>query len=144
MSSAVSQPDDPPFRVMPALDPDNEFFWTSGKDGRLRFLRCQHCGYYVHPPVPICPECLRREVAPEAVSGDATLWSYTVNHQAWAPGAEQPYVIGLVELAEQPGLRLTTNVLAAPEDVEIGMPVHVCFEDHDPVYIPLFEPKPAS
>jgi uncharacterized OB-fold protein len=131
---------DQPFRVMPRLDPDNEFFWTSGQDGRLRFLRCQSCGYFIHPPVPICPECLGRDVAPEAVSGDATLWSYTVNHQPWAPGAEEPYVIGLVEIAEQEGLRLTTNIVAAPEDVTIGMPVRVCFEDHDPVYIPLFEP----
>jgi uncharacterized OB-fold protein len=126
---------------MPRLDPDNEFFWTSGKDGRLRFLRCQDCGYYIHPPTPICPKCYRRNVAPEVVSGDATLWSYTVNHQQWAPGCEEPYVIGLVEIAEQPGLRLTTNIVTAVDAVSIGMPLHVVFEDHDPVYIPLFEPR---
>jgi uncharacterized OB-fold protein len=125
---------------MPRLDADNRFFWTSGKDGQLRFLRCQACGYYIHPPVPICPECLDRDVAPEVVSGDATLWSYTVNHQPWAPGTEDPFVIGLVEMPEQVGLRLTTNILIEPEQVEIGIPLHVVFEDHDPVYVPLFKP----
>ena len=131
---------EPPFRVMPRLDQDNEFFWTSGKDGQLRFLRCLKCRYYVHPPVPICPACLGRELAPEVVSGDAVLWSYTVNFQQWAPGTEEPYVIGLVEFIEQDGLRLTTNIVAEPDEVTVGMPVHVVFEDHDPVFIPLFEP----
>ena len=125
---------------MPRLDADNEFFWTSGKDGKLRFLRCRSCRYFIHPPVPLCPECLSRDVGPEVVSGNAVLWSYTVNHQMWAPGCEEPYVIGLVEIAEQPGLRLTTNVLADPADVTIGMQLNVVFEEHDPVYIPLFQP----
>ncbi len=125
---------------MPRLDADNEFFWTSGKDGKLRFLRCRSCRYFIHPPVPYCPECASRDVAPDVVSGNAVLWSYTVNHQPWAPGCEEPYIIGLVEIAEQAGLRLTTNVLAEPADVTIGMQLNVVFEDHDPVYIPLFEP----
>src|SRR5205814_8888932 len=97
VSRAVSQP----FRVLPRLVPESEFFWTSGKDGRLRFLRCRSCAYYVHPPAPICPRCLSRQLSPETVSGRATLYSFTINHQPWAPGAEQPYVIGLVQLAEQ-------------------------------------------
>ena len=126
---------------MPRLDPDNTFFWTSGKDGKLRFLRCQDCGYYIHPPTPICPQCYRRNVQLEVVSGDATLWSYTINHQNWAPGCEEPFVIGLVEIAEQAGLRLTSNILTPVDRVAIGMPLHVVFEDHDPVYIPLFEPR---
>jgi len=31
---------DPIFRVLPSLDEVNAFFWTSGEDGTLRFLRC--------------------------------------------------------------------------------------------------------
>ena len=30
---------DLPFRVQPALDDENRFFWTSGADGVLRFAR---------------------------------------------------------------------------------------------------------
>ena len=129
-----------PFRVQPVLDDENRFFWTSGEDGRLRFLRCQSCGYYLHPPLPRCPSCGSRSVEPEAVSGRGVVWSYTVNHHSWDGGTE-PYAIGLVELAEQPGLRLTTNIVGIdPDDVRIGLPVEVVFEQHDQVYFPLFTP----
>ena len=44
-------------------------------------------------------------------------------------------------LDEQPGLRLTTNVVGcAIEEVSIGMPVRVVFEERDGVWIPLFAP----
>ena len=76
------------------------------------------------------------------VSGGARLHSYTVNHQRWFPGQEVPYVIGLVELVEQPGLRLTTNIVNCPIDrIAIGMPLRVLFEIvNDDVALPLFEP----
>ena len=129
------------FRVMPLLTDDNEFFWTSGRDGRLRFLRCGGCGYFIHPPGPVCPRCLGRDLAPEPVSGGATVFSFTVNHKQWAPGTDGPYVIGLVQIDEQEDLRLTTNIVDVdPDDVRIGMPVHVVFEDRDPVFLPLFRP----
>ena len=136
----MSEPAPPPFRVQPALDDENRFFWTSGQDGRLRFLRCQSCGYYLHPPLPRCPACGSREVAPEAVSGRGEVFSYTVNHQSW-DGATDPYVIVLVTFPEQEGLRLTSNLTGIdPDDVRIGLPVQVVFEQHDLVWFPLFEP----
>jgi hypothetical protein len=76
------------------------------------------------------------------VSGRARLHSYTINHQQWFPGQDVPYVIGLVELVEQPDLRLLTNVAHCPHDqLEIGMPLRVVFENvSDEVALPLFEP----
>lgn len=131
---------DAPFRVLPALDDENRFFWTSGADGRLRFLRCQACGYYLHPPLPRCPVCGSRDVAPEVVSGLGEVFSFTVNHHSWDGGTE-PYAIGLVELPEQVGLRLTTNIVGMPaDDVRVGIPVQVVFEQHGEVFFPLFEP----
>ena len=134
-----------PFRMLPKLDDRNRFFWTSGADGRLRFLRCQDCGYYVHPPTPRCPKCLSKDVVAEPVSGRATVATFSVNHQPWMPGPELPYVVAIVEIEEQPSVRLTTNIVnCAVDDVRIGMPVRVVFEHHpDPdgdVYLPLFEP----
>ena len=129
------------FRVMPRIDTDNEFFWTSGRDGRLRFLACDSCSYLVHPPVPVCPRCFGRALTPKAVSGKATVHTFTVNHQPWAPGAEEPYVIAVVVPDEQDDVRLTTNIVEAPiTAVSIGMAVEVVFEDHDPVFLPLFRP----
>jgi uncharacterized protein len=128
------------FRVLPTTEELSGFFWMSGKDGKLRFLQCSSCSYLIHPPAPICPECHSRDAAPTVVSGRGTLHSFTVNHQAW-DGAGDVYVIGLVEIDEQPGVRLTTNIVdIEPDEVRIGMPVEVVFEDHDPVYLPLFRP----
>jgi hypothetical protein len=128
------------FRVLPSLDQPSAFFWTSGADGRLRFLRCSGCSYLIHPPAPICPKCQGRDAAPSAVSGRGTVHSFTVNHQPW-DGAGDAYVIGLVEIDEQTDVRLTTNIVdVAPDDVRIGMRVEVVFEDHAPVFLPLFRP----
>ena len=131
------------FRILPRVTPENEHFWTGGRDGELRFLRCQACGYWIHPPSPICPQCLSKELAPEPVSGRATVHTFTVNHQPWYPGLDPPYVIAIVELPEQAGLRLTTSVVGcAPDDVVVGMAVRVTFEEHDDVFLPMFEPDP--
>lgn len=128
------------FRVLPALDDENRFFWTSGEDGQLRFLRCQDCGYFLHPPIPRCPECASRNLAPDALSGRGEVFSVTVNHQSWDGGTE-PYAIAVIAFPEQVGLRLTTNVMGcAPDDVYIGMPVQVAFEQRGDVWFPLFEP----
>jgi uncharacterized OB-fold protein len=133
-----------PFRLLPRVTDLNRHFWTGGAEGRLQFLRCRPCGTYVHPPAPVCPACLSREVAPGAVSGRATVVTYTLNHQPWVPAPDHPYAIAIVEIAEQPGLRLMTNVVNCPaESVRIGMPVRVVFEQHEDVWIPLFEPAPA-
>lgn len=133
---------DVPFRVLPALDDDNRSFWTAGAEGELRFLRCQACGLWLHPPIPRCPACGSRDVAPEAVSGRGTVFSCTVNHHPWDM-SDEPWSIALVELPEQEGLRLTTNVVGCPpEDVHIGMAVQVAFEQHGEVWFPVFEPVP--
>jgi uncharacterized OB-fold protein len=130
------------FRILPKVNPDTEFFWTGGASGELRFLRCGDCHYYIHPPTPVCPRCLSRNVAPEAVSGRASVATYTVNYQPWIPGFDPPYVIAIVEIEEQPDVRLMTNVVECPPDaVYVGMPVEVRFEQHDDVWIPLFAPR---
>jgi uncharacterized OB-fold protein len=129
--------------VLPRLDDTNQFFWTSGADGQLRFLRCGTCRHYVHPPVPRCPYCLAVELAPEPVSGNGTVHSFTVNYHQWIPGSD-PYVIGLVTIDEQDDVRLTTNLVDCdPDDVRVGMPVEVVFEESEDVWLPLFAPREA-
>ena len=136
---------DRPFRVLPRVTPETEAFWGSGADGRLRFQQCSACGLVVHPPGPICPSCRTRTLVPTEVSGRATVASYTINHQPWIPGFDPPYVVAIVEIDEQPSVRLMTNIVGcAPEDVAVGMPVQVVFEQHEDVWLPLFEPIPAG
>jgi uncharacterized OB-fold protein len=123
------------------LTDSNRFFWTSGADGRLRFLRCTACRNYIHPPVPVCDKCLSLQQEVVVVSGRATLAAVTVNLQMWIPTIEPPYVIGIVEIEEQPSVRLTTNIVGCDVgDVHIGMPLQVDFEEHDDVFLPVFRP----
>ena len=127
-------------RILPTTEGVSGFFWTSGADGKLRFLRCTSCSYLIHPPTGYCPRCQSRSVAPAEVSGRGTLYSFTVNHQPW-DGVGDVYVIGLVEIEEQPDVRLMTNIVGVdPAELRIGMPVQVVFENHEPVYLPLFRP----
>lgn len=126
---------------LPELDDINRFFWTSGKDGCLRFQRCSDCEHWLHPPSVSCPKCLSENLTPQAVSGLGTVGAVTVNHQQWMPRMTQPYAIAIIELDEQEGLHLTSNVVGvAPEEVAIGQRVHVVFEEVEDVWLPLFTP----
>ena len=128
----------PSLRVLPRLDDENRFFWTSGADGVLRILRCNNCHFYIHPPSPICPRCLSRDVAPQTVSGRGRVETFTINYQQWIPGSE-PYVVAWVSIDEQPSVRLSANLIdVKPDDVAVGMEVEVTFEHVEDVYLPLF------
>lgn len=89
--------------------------------------------------------CRSRSVRDEPVSGTGTVLTYTVNRQVWEPGLEAPYVIAIVAIDEQPGLRLTTNIVNCDvADVWIGMRVRVLFEHCEDVWLPLFEPDSGA
>ena len=55
-------------------------------------------------------------------------------------GVDSPQTIPRLS-QEQEGLRFTTNVVGCPpEDVHIGLPVRVQFEQHGEVFAPVFVP----
>jgi uncharacterized OB-fold protein len=127
-------------RAVPAPDALANFFWSSGADGRLRVLHCAFCGHYIHPPSRPCPRCLATEVAPAVVSGLGTVQACTVNVQQWVAD-QPPYSVAIIELAEQPGLRLTSNVVnCSPGEVRIGQTVAVRFVHRNDIYYPVFVP----
>jgi uncharacterized OB-fold protein len=131
----------PTVRRVPVLDDLNREFWTAGRDDVLRLRRCANCQLWLHPPRPVCPKCWGRDVAWEATNGRGSLYSFTVNHKAWSPDLPVPYVIGMVELEEQVGLRLTSNIVhCGTDDLVLGMPLRVVFEQQGDIFVPLFEP----
>ncbi|MEE9285814.1 MAG: Zn-ribbon domain-containing OB-fold protein [Dehalococcoidia bacterium] len=119
-------------------------FWDAVDRHRLVVQRCQACGRYHHPPVELCPKCLSSHLAFEPVSGRGVIYSYTITHDARQPAfAEiQPYTVAVVELEEQPGLFMLSNIPGARVDeVKSGMPVEVTFEEVAPGrLIPQFQP----
>ncbi|MCV7441706.1 OB-fold domain-containing protein [Mycobacterium paraense] len=134
-----------PGRPLPVITLDNEFFWTSGADGTLRFQQCRACEALIHPPAPVCRYCRSRDVGVRAVSGRATLAGFTVNHRFSLPGLPAPYVVAQVAIAEDPRVRVTTNIVDCdPDRLELGQQVEVVFEQIEDVWLPLFRPVPDA
>ncbi|BBU21169.1 Zn-ribbon domain-containing OB-fold protein [Mycobacterium xenopi] len=109
---------------IPVPDPDTAPFWEGLKDGKLMLCRCDDTGKWIHPPL----ERSRFTGGPvhfEQASGEGTLFSYIVARQPLVPGRTPPYVIGIVELAEQPGLRINAIIAVDPAEVRIGQPVRM-------------------
>ena len=127
-------------RKLPAITAESQPFWQGGENGQLMIYFCHDCNRYFHPPAPICPCCIGENIAPKAVSGRGKVATFTINHQQWQPGLEVPFVVAMVELEEQEGLRFVTNIInCQPEHVSIGMPVKVTFLQQEDVWLPLFE-----
>ena len=126
-------------RLLPKVTDTNRPFWTGGSDGRLHLQYCASCQRWQLPSVADCPGCGGTlEFRP--VSGDATVFTYTTNHQQFHPNIPPPNLIAVVTLAEQDDLRLMTQLIDCTEDdVEIGDAVQVRFEDHGEVFYPVFE-----
>ena len=127
-------------RPLPTINEMNQHFWCGGADGRLHVLRCEACGYWVHPYAGRCPKCASDKLAAQPVSGRGKVAGFTVNHQAWNPSVPVPYVVALIELEEQANVRLMSNMPRTPiDDVRVGLPVKVYFEQHGDIHLPLFE-----
>lgn len=138
-SVAFEVPDPLPAFPLPKITQDSEFFWRAGADGVLRLLRCASCDYVVHPPSPRCPRCGSADVAPSAMSGRGTVFSYTVAVQAFLPVLE-PYCVAMIDIAEQADVRLVGLLVGCTsDDVAVGLPVQAEFVQPAPdVWVPYF------
>jgi len=130
-----------PGRPLPLVTEDNEFFWTAGADNTLRLQECKACNALIHPPAPVCRYCRSRDMGVRAVSGKATIAGFTVNSRFSLPGLPAPYVVAQVAIAEDPRVRLTTNIVGCdPDQLELGQQAEVLFEQVEDVWLPLFRP----
>lgn len=124
------------------------FYWDAVDHHRLELLRCRGCGHFVHYPRPICPRCLDTDLAPEEVSGRGSLYSYCEILQASHPYFfdKLPYLIGIIDLEEEPGVRLPTGLVDCTRaDLRCGMPMKVVFRSVTPsLTLPFFGPAGPS
>lgn len=135
-------------KPLPTPDRDTLPYWEGCRRHELLMQRCADCGTYIFPPLPMCPACTSMNREWGRVSGRGRIYSWFVVHHATHPDFvdDVPYAVVLVELDEQPGLRLPSNVVECSiEEIEIGMPVEVVFEDvTDEVTLPKFRPVRAQ
>lgn len=135
-------------KPLPAPDALSAAFWAGAAHHRLVINYCEACARHLHPGLPRCPSCNAPPTATRELSGRGTVNSFTVVHDKSTRGFEGlvPYVVGIIELVEEPGLLLVSNIVAcAPGAVAIGMPVQVSFEDvAEGVALPQFHPSEAA
>jgi len=127
-------------RPAPVIDAEWAPHWAASLEGRLVVQRCPACGHTQFYPRAHCLVC-RHAVEWEQVSGQGTIYSFTVIRQNPSRSFRHllPLVVALVDLDEGP--RLMTNIVgSAPEEVRIGAPVQVRFQlVSDAAALPLFE-----
>lgn len=129
----------------PDPDADTAPFWRATADGELAMCRCQACGYWLQPPLERCRRC-DGPTAFEPVAGTGTIETFIVQRQPAVVGYfdQVPYAVALVDLDEQPGLRLPGRVVDVDvDDVHIGMRVQARLAPlpggtfHVPLWVPL-------
>lgn len=124
----------------PVTDDDGAPFWEYAARGELRVQACAapDCGRLRFPPRPCCPHCHSFDSEWRRMSGRGRIWSYVFPHPPLLPeyAAQAPYNAVVVELVEDPLIRLVGNVVAepdapldsvAPERLRIGARVQVAF-----------------
>ena len=132
----------------PSPDLDTRRFWEATAAGTLALCRCGSCGHWHHPPLEHCRRCAA-PTAFEPVSGHGTVYTFIVQRQPAVVGYfdRVPYAVAIVELDEQPGLRLTARVVDVDvDDVHIGMRVGVRLDDlpGGDFRIPVFVPESGA
>jgi uncharacterized OB-fold protein len=129
--------------LLPRITDANRDYWTGGADGVLLLPFCLACARWTGPSQRVCGRCAG-PLEPRAVSGLGTVFTFTVNQHAFNPAVPTPYVIAIVELDEQPDLRIPATVTdCEPDEVHIGQRVAVRFEAQGDVFVPLFAPAAA-
>ena len=134
-------------RPRPEPDADTSFFWDAAGEGQLVLQRCPSCRNLQYPPDVVCVYCQSLDLVPERLSGRGTLYSFAVVRRAFHGGFVNhlPYVVGLVELQEQPGLRMLTNIVEADlERLQVGVALEVTFEQRGTVTLPQFRPAQGA
>ena len=115
-------------------------YWAAARRGELLYLRCGRCGTVFFPPLEACISCQSDELTWRRSEGRGTVYSYTVLHDAPSAGFPVPSVLAIIDVDE--GYPMFSSVVGCrPDEVRIGMPVEVHFEELTPeINLPVFRP----
>ena len=104
-------------------------FWDGLKAHEVRIQQCEH-GHWLFFPRTHCPTCGSRQLAWHTVSGEGTLYSFTVARVPTLPefSDEMPQLLAVVELDQ--GVHLNTTLVGAkPEDLRVGQRLRPVFDE---------------
>ena len=126
MSDAVEFP-------YPIPEYGTEPYWEACNREQLVMQRCDRCSKFRWHPSPLCTHCSADGFSWEPLCGRGKITTWTVVTHPVHPAAFErvPYVVVEVELDEQPGLRMLSNLIDAnEEDIGFDSPVTVAFTTH--------------
>jgi uncharacterized protein len=108
---------------------ETQEFWDATAKGELLLRKCEDCSSIIWYPRAFCPACSSQNTSWITSSGRGTVYSFSITRKGAGAWAEKgPYVIAYVELEEGP--RVLTNIVGCSvDDVCIGLPVEVVFDD---------------
>lgn len=126
----------------PELEATRPFFEAAAQ-GELRIPRCARCRHWVWYPQAVCPACFGRSIQWQQVEGGGRIFTWVRVHRSFLPGLVErtPYVTALIELDEEPSLRVPTILDCGGAEPVIGAPVEVTFEavsEAPPIVVPRF------
>lgn len=115
-------------------------FWEKCNEEILPVHSCQNCGHQIFYPQAICPSCFGENWEVLESTGKGTILTYTIIHRpATDAFADRiPLVYALIELDERVTLTATIRD-CDPQDVTIGEPVTVGWEDRAGQNLYVFE-----
>ena len=129
-------------RPLPTPNTFSQPFWDGTRRHELVLQKCNQCGTVRYYPRPRCPTCLSPDFEWTKMSGNGSIYSFTIVHRPLARwfAEKVPLVCAVVELDE--GVRMISNVEDLDvHDVQIGMKVSVFFEDvTEEITLPKFRP----
>ena len=133
MSEIIKQP--------PAITASSRPFWEAAEKHELVVCRCQDCGTF-YSQAFVCAVCGGDRMEWVKASGKGKVFTFCVFRQAFNPAWRDdiPYNVAYVKLDEGP-LLISNIVGCSNDEIYIGMPVKVVFEDiSDEVTLPEFIP----
>lgn len=105
-------------------------FWDGLKAHQLRLQQCEDHGHWLFFPRTHCPSCGSRKLAWRTVSGEGSLYTFTVGRVPTLPEFtdEMPQLLAVVELDE--GVHLNTTLVGVdPAQIRIGQRLRPVFDD---------------
>jgi uncharacterized protein len=130
-----------PAPIVPDPTPVSQPFWDALAEHRVDLQHCSDCDGWVYYPRSRCPHCLSDRLEWRTVSGEGTLYTFTVARQPTTPAFDGVENLILAVVTLEDGPRVTTsleNVDVA--DVRIGMRVKPYFVDTPEVTILRHQP----
>jgi len=129
-------------KPLPVINEDTTPYWEYCHKHELRMQKCTRCGHIRFPPGVVCPECHSLEAEWTRLSGRGLVYSFAIFRMAFHPSYQNdiPYAVAIIQLDEGP--RMESNITGCRmEDIKIGMPVAVYFDDvTDDISLPKFQP----